>query len=72
MPCIATASIATIGLTKGTVVEPTRKDYIKVLAHTDAKGRKVKESIVMESFKAMLKKGIIVAVSEPKKEGAGT
>lgn len=72
MACITTAALITARLPKGVIVEPTRKDYIKVLAHTDAKGRKVKESIVMESFKAMLKKGIIVAVSEPKKEGAGT
>jgi hypothetical protein len=63
MPCIATATIATVGLTKGTIVEPTRSDYIRVLAHKRG-SRKVKESIVQVSFKDYLKRGIIMAMSD--------
>jgi hypothetical protein len=63
MPCIATASIATIGLPKGAVVEPTRSDYIRVLAHKCG-SRKVKESIVQASFCKYLKLGVIMEMSE--------
>lgn len=63
MPCIATATITTIGLTKGTIVEPTRSDYIRVLAHQRG-SRKVKESIVKASFRDYLKRGIIMAMSD--------
>jgi hypothetical protein len=63
MTCIAIASIATIGLTKGTVVEPTRSDFIRVLAHQRG-SRKVKETIIQASFREYLKRGIILAMSE--------
>ena len=63
MPCIATSSIATIGLTRGTIVEPTRSDFIRVLAHKRG-SRKVKESIVQASFRHYLKIGIIMAMSD--------
>lgn len=63
MPCIAIASIATIGLVRGTVVEPTRSDFIRVLAHQRG-SRKVKESIVQASFREYLKRGIIMTMSD--------
>lgn len=63
MPCIVTASIATINLTRGTTVEPTRSDFIRVLAHKRG-SRKVKEQIVQASFREYLKRGIIMTMSD--------
>jgi hypothetical protein len=64
MACKTVSQIRSINLPANVVVEPTRSDFIRVLAHTVG-SRKVKESIVQASFRHYLKIGIIVAVPEP-------
>jgi hypothetical protein len=63
MPCIAIASINTIGLTRGTTVEQTRSGFIRVLAHKRG-SRKVKESIIQANFKDYLTRGILMEMSD--------
>jgi hypothetical protein len=67
MACKTVAAIRSLNLAANVIVEPTRSDYIRVLAHKVGT-RKVKESIVQASFRHFLKIGIIVAMPEPKVE----
>ena len=67
MSCKTISAIRSINLPSNVVVEPTARDFIRVLAHKVGT-RKVKESIVRASFRHFLKIGIIVAVPEPKVE----
>jgi hypothetical protein len=67
MACKTLNAIRSINLPANVIVEPTRSDYIRVLAHTVG-SRKVKEAIVQASFRHYLKIGIIVAVPEVKVE----
>lgn len=66
MSCIVAIGLITFNLPKGAVVAQSRTDKVRILPYLKKNGKMSKEVIVEASFREMLRKGIIVAVPEPK------